>query len=52
MMIVVGFQGGLRAVIWTDVFQFIIMMTGLLAVLIQVKLFTICCLSLLKTLLL
>ena len=30
-------QGGLRGVIWTDVFQTIIMMTGLLIVAVMVK---------------
>jgi len=30
------FQGGMRAVIWTDVFQFGIMMVGLGAILIKV----------------
>lgn len=30
------FQGGLKAVIWTDVFQFTVMFTGIFAVIIKV----------------
>lgn len=30
------FQGGLKAVIWTDVFQFAVMFTGIFAVIIKV----------------
>lgn len=29
-------QGGMRAVIWTDVFQFVIMMGGVLTIMIKV----------------
>jgi len=31
------FQGGLKAVIWTDVFQCVVMFAGFFAVLIKVK---------------
>lgn len=31
------FKGGMRAVIWTDVFQFVVMIGGLLAVIIKVR---------------
>ena len=30
------FQGGMRAVVWTDVFQALVMFGGMLAILIQV----------------
>ena len=31
------FQGGMKAVIWTDVFQFLVIMAGILAILIKVN---------------
>ena len=30
-------QGGMKAVIWTDVFQFLVILAGLLAIIIQVS---------------
>lgn len=35
---VIGFQGGLKAVIWVDAFQGIIMLAGILTILIKVRL--------------
>lgn len=31
------FQGGIKAVVWTDVFQFVVMLTGILTLLIKVR---------------
>ena len=33
-------QGGMKAVVWTDVFQSVVMIAGLLAIMIQVLIFT------------
>ena len=36
------FQGGIRGVVWADVFQAVVLLTGLLAVVVQVSEFYNC----------